>query len=153
MTLGIVVVYQVREENERLLDLHLSMIDRHTRVPYTIYGTANKLPARLREKLEAHTHVTICDFPTTDLTGSMEHSYYLDRLVKVATDAGVSHVATLHVDSFPIRSDWVEVLTETLSRPCALAAVVVDEASDRKPHTSCCCFRGSSISTTGRHFV
>ncbi len=140
MNLGIVVIYQIREGNEKLLDLHLSMIDRHTRLPYTIYASANKLPAPLREKLEAHAHVTICDFPTTDLTGSMEHSYYLDRLVKTATDAGASHVATLHVDSFPIRSDWVQVLTGVLSRSCVLAAVVADEASDFKPHTSCLLF-------------
>jgi hypothetical protein len=140
MNLGIVVVYQIREGNEKLLDLHLSMIGRHTRVPYTIFASANKLPARLRAKLEAHPHMTICDFPTADLTGSMEHSYYLDRLVTFAIDAGVSHVATLHVDSFPIRSDWVEVLTEKLSTSCVLAAVVVDEATDYKPHTSCLLF-------------
>ena len=139
MNLGIVVGYQVREGNERLLDLHLGMIDRHTRVPYTIYGTANKLPHHLREKLAAHPHLTLCDFPTSDQTGSLEHSYYLDRLVKVAIAAGVSHVVTLHVDSFPIRSDWVEVLGEALSRSCAFAGVVIDDA-DRKPNTSCLFF-------------
>ena len=140
MNLGIVVIYQVREGNDALLDLHLRMIDRHTRVPFTIYGTANTLPAPLRSKLESHPHVRICDFPATDLSGSLEHSYYLDRLVKFAVDAGATHVVTLHVDSFPIRSDWVEVLTGKLSPSCVLAAVVVDEAADYKPHTSCLLF-------------
>jgi hypothetical protein len=140
MNLGIVVIYQIREGNEKLLDIHLTMIARHTRVPYTVYASANKLSPRLRAKLETHPHVTICDFPTTDLTGSMEHSYYLDRLVKFAIDAGVSHVAALHVDSFPIRSDWVQVMTGKLSPSSVLAAVVVDEATDHKPHTSCLLF-------------
>jgi hypothetical protein len=84
--------------------------------------------------------VRICDIATTDLTGSMEHSYYLDRQVKFAIDAGATHVATLHVDSFPIRSDWVEALTGALSPTRVLAAVVVDEATDYKPHTSCILF-------------
>jgi hypothetical protein len=140
MKLGIVVVYQVREGNEKLLDLHLSMIDRHTAVPYTIYGSANKLPGQLRAKLDAHPRVTICDFSTADLSGSLEHSYYLDRLVKAAVDDNASHVATLHVDSFPIRSDWVQVLAGTLSASTPLAAVVLDKATDYKPHTSCLFF-------------
>jgi hypothetical protein len=140
MNLGIVVIYQVREGNEPLLDLHLRMIDRHTHVPFTIYGSANKLTAPLRSKLESHPRVTICDIPTTDLNGSLEHSYYLDRQVKSAIDAGASHIVTLHVDSFPIRSDWIEVLAGTLSPSCVLAGVVLDKATDYKPNTSCLFF-------------
>jgi hypothetical protein len=119
--LGIVVVYLVPEANERLLELHLRQIKKYTHVPYTIFGCATRLSSASRKMLEAHPRVRLCECVPTTATGSEEHAHYLDQLTRVAIDSGVTHVVTLHVDSFPIHSDWVERLASVLSdrRPFA----------------------------------
>lgn len=140
MRLGIVVVYLVSEDDEQLLDLHLSRIEKHTRCLYTIYGSANRLRPKFRRKLEEHPKVRICKCPTTDLRGYEEHSFYLEHLVRIAIEDGVSHVVTLHVDSFPVRSDWVEELTEKLSNSCALVSIQASDAYLMYPSTACMLF-------------
>jgi hypothetical protein len=115
MKLGIVVVYLVSEENEKLLNLHLSQIERHTTVPYAIYGSINRLLPKFQSKLKSNPKITICQCPGTDLRDVEEHSFYLDHLVQTAIEDGSSHVVTLHVDSFPIRSGWAEELAGKLS--------------------------------------
>ena len=60
MKLGIAVVYMVSERNERLLDLHLSQIEKNTTIPYTIYACVNHLLPQFLPKLEQNPRVTIC---------------------------------------------------------------------------------------------
>jgi hypothetical protein len=131
--LGIVVVYLVLEDDGDLLDLHLRQIDKHTRSPYTIYGTANRLLPQFRERLAQHPKVRISECPTTDLRGSAEHAYYLEHLIRVAVEDGVSHIVTLHVDSFPIRTAWEEELAAKLRTPCAFITI-------ERIHTACLFF-------------
>jgi len=123
MRLGIVVVYLIDEDDEQLLDLHLSQIKRCTQVPYTIYASVNRLQPGFRRKLEQRPDVMICDIPNTDLRGMEEHAHYLECLTRVAIEDGVSHVVTLHVDSFPIRSGWAEELAQKLSETCVFATL------------------------------
>ena len=121
MKLGIVVVYLVAEENEKLLDLHFSQVEKHTKVPYTIYAGVKQLSPKIRLKVEQHPRVKICEIPETSLHLVEEHSFYLEYLVKKAVEDGVSHIVTLHVDSFPICSGWAEALAGRLSESCVFA--------------------------------
>lgn len=123
MKLGIVVVYLFGEQNEALLDLHLGQIEKHTQVPYTIYGSVNRLSPERRQKLERYSQVRVCECPATHLRGGEEHAFYLDRLVEFAIQDGVSHVVSLHLDSFPVRSGWAKELAGRLSATCVLATI------------------------------
>ena len=150
--LGIAVVYLVSERNEGLLNLHLRQIERNTEVPYTIYAAANRLLPRFQPLLEQNARVTICPCesftvpagPSAPLSPHDplrdEHSFYLEQLVRRAVADGVSHVAILHVDSFPLRRGWEQQLAARLDETCVLAGIMRDEVRDRKPLTACILF-------------
>ena len=137
MKLGICAVYLVSKENEKLLDLHLHQIEKHTQVPYKIYASANRLLPKFRQRLERHPQVQVCELPTVDMRGPEEHSFYLEHLVKIAIEDNCTHVVTLHVDSFPIRSGWAKELAGKLSDSCVLVAIMKEEVLDRTPDSAC----------------
>jgi hypothetical protein len=132
--LAINVVYLVTPDNAGLLDLHLDRIARHTRLPYTLYASANRLDPELARKLAARPNITLCDIPTTQARDSKEHAYYLDHLVERAAADGAEYLATLHVDSFPVRDGWDEQLLARLTSECPVAAVTRLENFDQKPN-------------------
>jgi hypothetical protein len=134
MKLGILVVYLVAEEDERLLDIHLAQIEKTTTVPFRIYAAANRLLPRFRDKIEKLSYISICQIPTTEFRGSCEHAYYLDRLAKIAVDDGATCICTFHVDSFPLRTGWAERVTAELNENCVLAGIERTKR-DRKPVT------------------
>lgn len=156
MKLGIAVVYMVSERNERLLDLHLSQIEKNTTIPYTIYACVNRLLPQFVAKLEQNPRVKICpcepyvpgsgllrqdreQLATKGLAfldSKYEHSWYLEQLVRQAIDDGVTHVAIFHVDSFPVRFAWDKELIAKLSDRCVLAATTRDTTTDYKPLTA-----------------
>jgi len=114
MKLGIVVVYLVSDGNEKLLDLHLEYIRRNTDVPYVIYGAAERLRSDLRHRLEEATDVTICELPGTNHRRKHEHAFYLEQLIRRAVEDGSTHIVTLHVDSFPVKTEWARQLARRL---------------------------------------
>jgi len=156
MKLGIAVVYMISERNERLLDLHLSQIETHTNVPYKIYACVNELLPQFRERLDLDPNVTVCPCETYEKgTGLLrqdaekvpirgliavgskyEHSFYLEQLMQAAIEDGVTHVAVLHADSFPIRPGWAEELAGMLTDRCMLAGITRDPEKDHKPLTA-----------------
>ena len=134
MKLGILVVYLVAEEDERLLEIHLSQIEKTTSVPFRIYAAANRLLPRFRERIERLPYVSVCQIPATTLRGSGEHAHYLDRLVEIAAADGVTHICTFHLVSFPVSAGWVEKITAEMRGDCVLAGVERSEL-DQKPVT------------------
>lgn len=134
MKLGIVVVYLVADEDEKLLDLHLQQIQKHTTAPYVIYAGVNRLSEKFRVRLRQLPELRICTLAPTDTQGDPEHAFYLDQLVQIAIDDGSTHVVTMHTDSFPIRSGWAEDLDARLGA-AAFSTVWYG------PYTGCLFFR------------
>lgn len=137
--LGILLVCYLKDDDDLpLLRLHLDRVARHRQVPTTTFVAARRATEAARALLDAQPDTVRCDLEPTDLRGSREHAAYLDQLVPIALDAGVSHLCTLDVDSFPIRDDWVTVLTAAAPSASGLAAVARLENGDTMlPHPSC----------------
>lgn len=133
MVLGIAVVYLFDDNTEWLLDIHLAQIARHTTVPFTVYAGVNRLAPRYVQRLAAAPNVKICPIPDTDARAKVEHSYYLDHLVNAAVTDGVTHVVTMHLDSFPVRPGWAERLAATLDARHVFATLDII-------HTACLFF-------------
>ncbi len=128
MKLGIVTVYLVSEDNEKLLEIHLDKIKENTTSPFTIYAGTNMLLPRFVTKLKQYNFVKPCDCSNytgqnEERRGSKEHSHYLEQLVKTAIGDGVSHIAIMHPDSFPVKVGWEKYLENKLSGSCVLASI------------------------------
>jgi hypothetical protein len=136
MKLGITVVYFVKKGEGWLIDLHLQYIRQNTKVPYTIYAAVNRLQKEYRSKLEDAVDVNVCDFKNTNEIAGRENSYYQEQLFRIAMNNGCTHIAVLHVDSFPVSHDWVDFMMEKLEEGCQLTAIERIEEKDFKPHSS-----------------
>lgn len=123
MKLGILAVYMFDAADRPLFDTHIGQLERHTNVPYEIFCSVNRLPPDLHETVAATPRVRICDVPDTTLRGGREHAHYLEYLVQAAAASDVTHMVTLHLDSFPVRSGWAEELAGGLSEQCVFATL------------------------------
>jgi hypothetical protein len=137
--LGILLVCYLKDDDDLpLLALHLERVAKHTQVPTTVFTAANRASEAARALLDSYPNVVVCDTPDTDLRGSREHAYHLDRLVQRGLDAGVSHLCALDVDAFPIRDDWVDVVAAAMPAASGLAAVSrIENGDSALPHPSC----------------
>ncbi len=146
MKLGIVVVYLVAEDDDKLLDLHLAQIQKHTSIPYIIYAGTNRLLPKFIARLQERPEVKICSLDSADLRNAAENSFYLEQLVKIAIDDVATHVVTLHPDSFPIRDGWAQKLSSEVDGK-AFATV------DRGPYTACLFFARDFYLNHQPHFL
>ena len=94
LELGIIVVYLVSEDDEKLLELHLDKIKENTTSSFTIYAAINMLHPQFVHKLKQHDFVKqiTCDNylgKNEDAREVKEHSYYLEQLIKIAIDDGM----------------------------------------------------------------
>jgi hypothetical protein len=136
MKLGITVVYFVKKDDGWLIDLHLQYIRKYTPVPYKIYAGVERLLKEYRGKLEDSGDLIICDLSITKDIAGKENSFYLEQLFHLAIDDGCTHIATFHVDSFPLESGWVDSMLNKLDQGFQLAAIERLEDNDHKPHSS-----------------
>lgn len=132
--LGIAVVYLLNPDQGRLIDIHFDFIKRNTTLNYRIYGVCNRLDNELKKLLNRQ-ELTICEIPTSTLRGSAENNYYLKALIENAISDGCTHVAILHVDSFPVRRGWAEHFVEKLDGIIPLVSAMISKESNYKPHT------------------
>jgi len=128
MKLGVIVVYLVNEDNDKLLNIHLKKIKENTTSPFTIYAGTNLLLPQFVNKLKQNNFVKLCacnnyEGGNEESRGAKEHSYYLEQLIKIAIDDGVSHIVIMHPDSFPVKMGWEKYLAERLSKSCVLASI------------------------------
>ncbi len=155
MKLGILVVYLVSDRMGPLLDLHLRKIEECTDVPYTIYGSVNRLQAEYRRILDGRRDVKTFEITpayeeteeseryVTGLVGRVaatENGYYLDRLVDLAIADGATHLCTLHVDSFPVQPGWVDHLLARTRDSVPVAAMLRAENGDTMLPMPACLF-------------
>jgi hypothetical protein len=153
--LGIVVVYLVSDRMGPLLDLHLRKIEECTDVPYTIYGSVNRLQSKYRRTLKRRPNVQLFEISPAyeeaeesrkyvkGMPGraiATENGYYFDRLVDLALADGVTHLCTLHVDSFPVRPGWVGHLLETAGDSVPVVAMLRAENGDTMLPMPACLF-------------
>ena len=155
MKLGIVVVYLVSERMRALFELHLRKIEECTDVPYTIYGSVNRLQSEYRRILKRRPNVQIFEISPAyedaeesrryvkGIAGraiATENGYYFDRLVDLAIADGVTHLCTLHVDSFPVQPGWVDHLLERTHDSVPVAAMLRAENGDTMLPMPACLF-------------
>ncbi|MEO6468405.1 MAG: hypothetical protein ABIP21_04845 [Acidimicrobiia bacterium] len=136
-TLAILVVYYLSNDDDLpILGLHLDRIERHTRVPFQVYGAANRVTPAVRAMLADRGWLQVCEIEPTELRGSREHAFYLDALMARARADGADRIATFDVDSFPIDDTWLEVM-ETAAGSSGLAGILRVENGDTVlPHPS-----------------
>ncbi len=130
MKLGVCCVYFYGPDSRWLLDLQLRYIAATLAgYDYTIYAAANRLLPELRSDLQTAPHVKIVSLPQFEGTGSFEHAFYLDLLLRQAANDGCTHLAAIDADSFPVLPDWPRVLLQRMGSR-RLAAVLRRENLD-----------------------
>jgi hypothetical protein len=128
--LALLVVYVIRDDDgERLLQIHLDRIRRHTTVPYRIYAATPRVTPAAAATLAAAADVEVCDTPPCAEFGSREHAHHLDALLARAQADGPTHIGTLDLDSFPITTGWHDGVLEGAPAP-GIAAVLRRENLD-----------------------
>lgn len=154
MKLAVLVVYYLADELIPVLDLHLRQLARLTHGDFTILGTAPRVSARVRARLQACPQLQLLDLPRTDAVGSKEHSHYLRLLCEEAVARGHDRLCTMDVDAFPVLPDWNLRLESHLQAGHALAAVFREENDDTAlPHPSCCYFPATFFTTYRPEFM
>ena len=140
MKIGIVVVYMLKTGNQKLLELHLRQIRAMTNVPYKIYAGINQgVQPSFLKLLKHEPHMKLISLPETGMKGGEQHAFYLEHLLKVAVLDDITHIVIMHVDSFPVRSDWVEIIAGKLVGNCVLSTISHNHYLAL--YTACLCFR------------
>ncbi|MEW5770622.1 MAG: hypothetical protein AB1831_09695 [Pseudomonadota bacterium] len=139
---ALLVVYFMEDKDIDVLDLHLAAVRRHTAdQDYTILAVANRVSPFIRARLAKEPRLELVDIPAVEVTGSEEHSHYLDALSRHAVAQGYSHIVTYDCDAFPVRDGWLAELLDMLDAETPVVAVFRAENGDTwLPHPLMTCF-------------
>lgn len=111
--LAVLVVYHFDDFLKELVAVHLDYVRRFTPPETVILGAALRLKPEQQAWLAAQPGLQLRELGPLPVGFSEEHNCALDRLAKIAFAEGATHVAAMHQDSFPVRSDWfVRLLTD-----------------------------------------
>lgn len=150
MKLGIVVVYFLKDSDLSLVRIHLSKIREYSRADYEIFAGDNGLSPAARELLNQTPCLRIYDPPVnigpdSELNLSEQISAFTDYLVDEALASGATHVAIMHLDSFPVRDGWDLTLASRLDNQYAFASILRRENLDTVQSFSGCIFFKASF--------
>ena len=105
--LGILIVYYIGSDGNRILPINLRHIRDNTKqIDFKIYAAANRLHEPFKNILLREEMVDIVPLPTVMARKSGEHGQYLDLLARHAVAEGCTHICTFDVDSWPISPTW-----------------------------------------------
>jgi hypothetical protein len=127
MRLGIIVTYLLNPGNEKLLDIHLSNIFKHTVSNFRIYANVNMLPDYLINNLNRD-RINIVKYKDYEgdkggLRASYELSHYSEYMINLAIKDGMTHIVMLHPDSFPVKRGWDRLLLDELITRYGLVSI------------------------------
>ena len=130
--LGILVVYYIGDDGNRILPLHLKHIRDNTKqTNFKIYAAANRLREPFKKILLSEEMVDVVPLPTVMARESGEHGQYLDLLTQHAIAEGCTHICTFDVVSWPISPTWaVQVLDWMREDGADLVSVFREENGD-----------------------
>ncbi|HAC63201.1 MAG TPA: hypothetical protein DCF68_06580 [Cyanothece sp. UBA12306] len=123
--IAFLVVYVFDENTRPLFDIHLEKLRCHTSVEFRIFAAAHKLTPEHQNYVLANPEIELvdCEVPS-GYHVRLEHSHCLNTLAKYAMSKNFTHCMSLHLDSFPVKDRWLEILVERLNCGAKLAVVV-----------------------------
>ena len=127
MKLGILVVYLVSKENEKLLDIHFEHIEKNTTSEYTIYANVNMTSENVLSKFN-NPNIKIIENKdyigaNIGLRSTLELTHYAEPLIEYAISDGMTHIAMMHPDSFPVKEGWEAILAKQLTNNTVLISI------------------------------
>lgn len=126
----------------RWMDLGLGQIDKHTGgQEHKLLVWDNNNDEQLRELMAERGS---CEYFAAASYEHLSHKHAipLQRLYARARELKADYVITMDSDAFPVRDDWLELLTGAIDGQCVLSGVWRDELRASIPpyiHPSCLC--------------
>ncbi|MGH8903700.1 MAG: hypothetical protein ACRDYA_19015 [Egibacteraceae bacterium] len=102
-----------------------------TQIRWWLYAAVADVTGEVEELLAGCADVEVCDIPPTQDTDNVEHGYYLDALIELATRQDEKYICALDPDAFPVTADWFTVCSSYIWSGSAFVAILCRENGDR----------------------
>ena len=94
-----------------------NILGANDRVRLGIIGPGARGQELMRDFVKAQPCFQKAWLPESPYTAGQQHAADLDELLARAVADGATHLAVLHVDSWPVRPDWVQWIDQRLKQP------------------------------------